>query len=93
VLGARYCVALWCLQREATSEAGEEAGPPGPSGFLIEASANIVVKEESVWVSAICRPPYGQGTAPPFISQRGGSLHACRIILATCDGMADSATE
>jgi hypothetical protein len=30
--GALYCVALWCLQRGATSEAGEEAGPPGPRG-------------------------------------------------------------
>jgi hypothetical protein len=32
VLGALYCVAPWCLQRGATSEAGEEAGPPGPRG-------------------------------------------------------------
>jgi hypothetical protein len=30
VLEALYCVAPWCLQRGATSEAGEEAGPPGP---------------------------------------------------------------
>jgi hypothetical protein len=30
VLEALYCVAPWCLQREATSEAGEEAEPPGP---------------------------------------------------------------
>jgi hypothetical protein len=40
VLGALYCVAPWCLQRDATSEAGEEAGPPG------QASANIEVKGE-----------------------------------------------
>jgi hypothetical protein len=32
VLGALYCVALWCLQRGATSKAREEAGPPGPIG-------------------------------------------------------------
>jgi hypothetical protein len=32
VLGALYCVAPWCLQRGATSEAGEEAGPLGPRG-------------------------------------------------------------
>jgi hypothetical protein len=44
VLKALYCVAPWCLQRGATSEAGEEVGPPGPRGFLIEVSANIVVK-------------------------------------------------
>jgi hypothetical protein len=80
------------LQRGATSEAGEEAGPLGPRGFLIEASANIVVKAESVWVSAICRPLAARG-CPPFIGQGGGSLQACRTVLATCDGMADSATE
>jgi hypothetical protein len=32
VLGALYCVAPWCLQRGATSEVGEETGPPGPRG-------------------------------------------------------------
>jgi hypothetical protein len=32
VLGALYCTAPWCLQRGATSVAGEEAGPPGPRG-------------------------------------------------------------
>jgi hypothetical protein len=45
----------------------------------------------------VCYPssssPFGQGTAPPFIGQGGGSLQACRTVLATCDGMADSATE
>jgi hypothetical protein len=30
VLVALYCVAPWCLQRGATSEAGEEVEPPGP---------------------------------------------------------------
>jgi hypothetical protein len=35
---------------------------------LIEASANIVVKAESVQVIAI-RPPLGLGAAPPFIGQ------------------------
>jgi hypothetical protein len=33
VLGALYCVAPWCLQRGVTSEAGEEAGSPGPRGI------------------------------------------------------------
>jgi hypothetical protein len=32
VLGALYYDAPWCLQRGATSEAGEEAGPPSPRG-------------------------------------------------------------
>jgi hypothetical protein len=30
VLEALYCVALLCLQRGATNEVGEEAGPPSP---------------------------------------------------------------
>jgi hypothetical protein len=61
VLGALYCVAPWYLQRGATSKAGEEAGPPSPRGFLIEASVNIVVEAESVWVSAICHLPAARG--------------------------------
>jgi hypothetical protein len=78
VLEALYCVAPRCLQRGATSEAGEEAGPPGPE-VLIEASANIVVKAESVQVCAV-RRLCGWGTAPPFIGQGGGSLQACRTV-------------
>jgi hypothetical protein len=64
------------------------------SEVLIEASANIVVKTKRVRVSALCRrPPSGQGTAPPFIGQGGGSLQACRTVLATCGGMAHSIME
>jgi hypothetical protein len=33
-LGVLYCVAPWCLQREATSKAGEEGKPPGPRGLI-----------------------------------------------------------
>jgi hypothetical protein len=40
---------------------GEEAGPLGPRGPLIEASANIAVKAEIVCVSAIRRPPAARG--------------------------------
>jgi hypothetical protein len=29
-LGALYCVTSWCLQRRATSKAGQEGKPPGP---------------------------------------------------------------
>jgi hypothetical protein len=61
VLEALYCVAPWFLQRGATSKAGEEAEPPGPRGFSIEASANIAVKAESVRMSAIRRPPAARG--------------------------------
>jgi hypothetical protein len=52
---------------------------------LIEASANIVVKAESVRVSAVYRPP--------FYRPREGSLQACHAVLATCDGMTYSAAE
>jgi hypothetical protein len=49
---------------------------------LIEASANIVVKAESVGVIAIrCPLVCGWGTASPFIGQGGSSLHVCRTIL------------
>jgi hypothetical protein len=59
----------------------------------IEASANIVVKAESVQASAIRQPSCGWGTAPPFIGQGGSSLQACRTVLAMCRGMAYSAME
>jgi hypothetical protein len=49
------------LAEGATSEAGEEAEPPGPRGLLIEVRANIVVKVESVRVSVIRRPPAARG--------------------------------
>jgi hypothetical protein len=49
------------LVEGATSEVGEDARLPGPRGFLIEESANIVVKAESVRVSAIRRPPAARG--------------------------------
>jgi hypothetical protein len=44
------------------------------SKVLIEASANIVVKAESVQVCVVSRPPTAGGTAPPFIGQGGSSL-------------------
>jgi hypothetical protein len=48
---------------------------------LIEASANIAVKAESVRVIAIRRAPCGWGTTPPFIGQGESSLQVCRTIL------------
>jgi hypothetical protein len=68
VVCSRHCIALHhdaCRGGGATSEAEEEAGPPGPRGFLIEASANIVVKAESMRVSAIRRPLAARG--PPLL--------------------------
>jgi hypothetical protein len=75
VLGALYCLHRGACRGVATSEAGEEAWPPSPRG-LIEASANIVGKAESVWVTAVRRPvsvPCGWGSASPFIGQGGSS--------------------
>jgi hypothetical protein len=46
VLGALYCSHRGTRRGVATSEAGEEAWPPSPTG-LIEASANIVGKVKS----------------------------------------------
>jgi hypothetical protein len=48
---------------------------------LIEASANIVVKAESVCVIALRRPPCGWGIALPFIGQGESKLQVCRTIL------------
>jgi hypothetical protein len=55
-------------------------GPQVPE-VLIEASANIMEKAESVSVIAIRHPvPPRLGAAPPFIGQGVNSLHACRTI-------------
>jgi hypothetical protein len=51
------------------------------SEVLIEAGANIVVKEESVRVIAIRRPPCGWGTARPFIGQ-GESSYRCAALFS-----------
>jgi hypothetical protein len=59
-----------------------------PQRFLIEASANIVVKAVSVWVCSFFFSPRGKGTASSFYRPRGGSLQACRAVLNTCSGMA-----
>jgi hypothetical protein len=63
VLGALYCLHRGARRGVATSEAGEEAWPPSPRG-LIEASANIVRKTESVRVMlsvvrCLCPPVAG----------------------------------
>jgi hypothetical protein len=55
VLGALYCLHRGARRGVATSDAGEEAWPQVPE-VLIEASANIVEKTESVSVIAIRRP-------------------------------------
>jgi hypothetical protein len=59
---------------------------------LIEASANIVVKAESMQVSAVCRPPR-LGDCPSFYRPRRSQFTSCHAILSTCGGIAYSATE
>jgi hypothetical protein len=91
---ARVCSGHYIALHRSACRGGLQARRERRPGLrvpevLIEVSANIVVKK----VSALCRrPPCGQGTAPPFIGQRGGSLQACRTVLATCGGMAQSIT-
>jgi hypothetical protein len=49
------------------------------SEVLIEASANIAVKAESVRVIAIRRPLCGWGIAPPFIGQGESSYRRAAL--------------
>jgi hypothetical protein len=60
VLGALYCVAPRCLQRGLQARRERRPILQVPE-VLIEASANIEVKAESVRVSALCRPPAAGG--------------------------------
>jgi hypothetical protein len=57
VVCSGHCIASHrgARRRGATSVVGEEAGLQVPE-VLIEASANIVEKAESVWVIAVRRP-------------------------------------
>jgi hypothetical protein len=60
---------------------GEEAWPPSPRG--IDWGECQYRGEGGERVSDCCPSssvPCGWGTAPPFISQGEGSLHACRTI-------------
>jgi hypothetical protein len=82
VLGALYYLHRGARRGVATSEAGEEAWPPSPRD-LIEASANIVGRAESMRALAVRHPvsvSWGWGAALPFIGQGGSRLHACRTI-------------
>jgi hypothetical protein len=61
---------------------------------LIEASANIVEKAESVRVFAVRRPvPPRLGDCPPFIGQGGSSFTCVPHYFPMCRGMASSAME
>jgi hypothetical protein len=63
-----HYIALHCSACRGGLQARRERWPGlQVPEVLIEASANIVVKTESVQVSAVRRPPCGWGTALPFI--------------------------
>jgi hypothetical protein len=59
---------------------------------LIEASANIVVKAESVWVIVVRRPP-GPGGCPSFYRPRREQFTCVPHYFPTCGGVVSSATE
>jgi hypothetical protein len=61
VLGALYCVAPWCLQRGLQARRERRRSGLQVPEVLIEASANIVVKMESVQVCVVRRPPAAWG--------------------------------
>jgi hypothetical protein len=60
---------------------------------LIEASANIVVKAESVRVIAICRSSLRPGNCPSFYRSRREQFTGVPHCFPTCEGMACSAME
>jgi hypothetical protein len=61
---------------------------------VIEATANIVGKAESVLTITICCPvPLRRGGSPPFYRPRRGRFTGVPHYFATCDGMAYSAGE
>jgi hypothetical protein len=61
---------------------------------LIEASANIVEKAESVWVIAVCCPVSPRlGDCPSFYRPRREQFTCVPHYFRTCGGMASSATE
>jgi hypothetical protein len=68
VVCSRHCIVLHRGACRGSYHRGRRGGRASKfQRFLIEASANIVVKAESVRMSAIRRPPCSQRTAPPFI--------------------------
>jgi hypothetical protein len=92
VLEALYCTAPWCLKRGATSEAGEEAVPPGPWGLI---KVRCQYRGEDRKHVSVRSPSslYSRGTDSSFYRPRGGSLQSCCTVLAMCGGMVYSATK
>jgi hypothetical protein len=90
---ALYCLHHGARRGVATSKAGEKVWPPSPKG-LIEASANIVEKAESVRVITVRRPVSPRlGHCPSFYRPRGEHFTCMPHCFPTCGGMASSAVE
>jgi hypothetical protein len=83
VLGALYCFAPWRERRP---------GLQVPE-VLIEASANIVVKAESVCVIALRRRPLWLADCLSFYRPRREQFTYMSHYSSTCGGVASSATE
>jgi hypothetical protein len=87
VVCSRHCIALHRGARRGGLQAWRERRPGlQVPEVLIEASADIVAKAESVRVFTIRHRvilflPCGWGLALPFIDQGGSDLQACRTIL------------
>jgi hypothetical protein len=84
VVCSRHCIALHRGAGRGGLQAWRERRPGlQVPEVLIEASANIVAKAESVRVFAVHRRVIscGWGIALPFIGQGEGDLQACRTIL------------
>jgi hypothetical protein len=80
---------------EGRLQAGRErrAGPQVPE-VLIEASANIVEKAESVWVIAFCRPVSPRlGGCPSFYRPRREQFTCMPHYFPMCGGMVNSSGE
>jgi hypothetical protein len=60
---------------------------------LIEASANIVVKAESVRVCVVRCSPLRLGDCPSFYRPRRKQFTSCHTVLSTRGGMAYNAME
>jgi hypothetical protein len=86
---------LHCGARRGGLQAWRErrAGLQVPE-VLIEASANIVEKVESVWVIAVCRPVSPRlGDCLSFYRPRREQFTCVPHYFPTCGGMVSSATE
>jgi hypothetical protein len=91
---SRHCIALHRDACRGTLQARwERRRSLQVPEVLIEAKCQYRGEGGKCATECCSSSPCGQGTAPPFIGQGGGSLQACRTILSMCGGVAYSAAE